>query len=189
MTIQTYENKLADLSAKHNIEMYEKENEFQKLISERESEYKHKMKKLQTKYEMKLQDLVVKLNSFKHDNYSSDMPEQDMRKQIRKEYSTKVKKFKTDLFDEMTALEESKNELTQENESLKSKIYRLEKKVKDYKEEKLKMMNNRESGTLSLLEYSVTGKYAYCSCIVRWFQEKQDSRKLSWCFTCKQIPI
>lgn len=42
--IQNYENRLADQAAKHNIEMYEKENELQNLLTQKETEAKYKLK-------------------------------------------------------------------------------------------------------------------------------------------------
>lgn len=61
LTIQNYENRISDLVAKHTIEIYEKENEFQKLLQQRELDSKAKLKKLQSKYENRLQDLVIKV--------------------------------------------------------------------------------------------------------------------------------
>lgn len=44
------------MKSRHNIELYEKELDFQKQIQEKEADFRKLMRKLKSKYDTKLQD-------------------------------------------------------------------------------------------------------------------------------------
>lgn len=78
------------------------------------------------------------------DLYSSD---EEIRKEIRKEYSSKVKKFKSDIYNEIFQLNQQKHQLYEEKTNLQKKVYELEEKIKEYEIEKFIESDSKWSET------------------------------------------
>ena len=90
---------------------------------------------------------MQKFNTISNSTKELFPSEVELRKDIRKEYSQKVKKFKNDIYSEINQLKIQKNKLYEEKWDLQKKVYELEDKIKECEIERFIESNSKWSGT------------------------------------------
>ncbi|CAI2385750.1 unnamed protein product [Moneuplotes crassus] len=139
-----YKNKLTDLTEKHKISMLEKENEFQKSLQQKELDWN----KLHLRTKEKCEAKINKMLDFVKQNMTEKRGTRESLPPRIRENPKSVKYFREELLEQVADLKEVRKDLMGENSLLRSKISRLEQKVKCYKEEKYKKVYQEESSSL-----------------------------------------
>lgn len=151
--VQQYEHKLSDMQDGFNIKLLEKENEYQKLLQQKEQEWNKAMLKSREKYEARLgevlkmvaendqtwQDLNTKsteVHESGEHRFDRARSTRELNSRLTKDYPKSVKNYREEYLDQISDLHQVKKDLLGENSLLKSKIHRLEEKVKTYKNDK-----------------------------------------------------